>query len=358
MRRMARPLTLLAAASLVLAGCGTLDDGASGGGGPAAGGGGGVDGTVRMARASWDTGWMQAEITRQLLEELGYTVTDPADATRDAATFYPALARGDLDLWVNGWFPLHDRYLDSQRVTGQSFDEPIELVGTQVPTGAVQGFLVDRATAEELGITSMADLAAPDVAATFDADGDGQADLIGCDEGWGCHLAIDEHIEAADWGANVEQVSGDYASLVRDAADAIADGEPTLLYTWTPSWTLELLGVGEDVVWLEAPALPDQDLPTTVEGLEGCATGADGCDLGWPVNDIRGVANEDFLADNPRVRVLLEQVRIPLADIVAQNARMAGAEDYTREQVVQDATGWIEANRGTVDEWLTAARDA
>jgi glycine betaine/proline transport system substrate-binding protein len=34
------------------------------------------------------------------------------------------------------------------------------------------------------------------VAALFDGDGDGKADLIGCNPGWGCEGAINHHLDA------------------------------------------------------------------------------------------------------------------------------------------------------------------
>lgn len=352
---MRRRTTLLVVLALALAGCDTAGLGPGAGGGPAERGENG-EVTVRLARASWDTGFMQAAIHQLLLEELGYDVTDPAEQTRDAATFYPALARGDLDLWANGWFPLHEIYLDSQLVTGQRVSEPIEPVGTQVPAGARQGFLADRATAEDLGITSVADLADPDVAATFDDDGDGLADLLGCNEGWGCNLAIEDHLVQSDWGSQVEQVVGDYGDLMDEARRRVEAGEPVLFYTWTPNWTVDVMVPGEDVVWLEAPPLPDEEADTTVDGLDGCATGADACQLGWPVNDIRAVGNRDFLDANPTIRRLLEVVEIPLQDIADQNARMAGVDEYSDQQVRQDAADWIEDNRDLVDEWLDHAR--
>ena len=64
--------------------------------------------TVNMARANWSTGYMQAAIYEQLLEELGYEVTDPAQNELDPATFFPAAATGDVDFWVNTWTPVHD----------------------------------------------------------------------------------------------------------------------------------------------------------------------------------------------------------------------------------------------------------
>lgn len=347
--------TLVALAILMLAGCGEVEvDGAprASGGGP--GGDAPTDAPIRMARADWDTGFMQAAIYRQLLQELGYDVTDPANETRTPETFYPALAIGQLDLWANGWFPLHEPFLDRELVTGQRISEPIEVVGMQVPQGAIQGYLIDAATAEAMDITAMTDFLRPEVAAAFDHDGDDQADLYGCNRGWGCNLEVEAHIAAHDWGASVEQVVGDYDDLLQEARRRIEAGEPTLFYTWTPNWTVAVLEPGDDVVWLESEPLPEEDRPTSIEGLKGCA-GEDPCQLGWVVNDIRAVANVSFLDANPPVRRLLEVVEIPVDDIAEQNAKMAATETYTDEQVTDDASAWVKNNRELVDQWLDAA---
>lgn len=349
-----RKLALVLSLALVVAACGSAAEDGDGDGGPA-GGGEETTGEVKMARATWDTGWFQAAVYAQLLDELGYDVSDPADLTRDANTFYPALAQEQVDLWANGWFPLHEIYLERPLFSGQPISEPIEPVGTQVEAGALQGYLIDKATADEMGITSMSDLADPEVAAVFDEDGDGLADLHGCNDGWGCNLVISDHIEELDWGPNVEQVVGSYGSLIQDVViPKVEAGDPVLFYTWTPNWTIDVLAPGEDVVWLESPAL-EGDENTSVSGLEGCA-GDDPCDLGWPINDIRAVANTEFLDANPPIRRLLEVVEIPLDDIADQNARMVMEAEYSEEQIRQDAAAWIEENRATVDGWLETAR--
>lgn len=354
--RTVRSLLMAAALALLVSACATDTTETSGPatGGPAADAEA-IGGEIRMARATWATGHFQAAIYQQLLEELGYEVTDPAELTRAPATFYPALIQGRVDVWANGWFPLHEPFLEGERFTGQRYDEPIEPVGHQVDAGAVQGYLMDRATAEALGITSMQDLLRDEVRDAFDHDGDGVADLYGCDEGWGCNLQIDAHLEELEWGSAVEQIVGDYDTLMADAQDRIAAGEPTLFYTWTPNWTTGVLVPGEDVVWLESPALPDEERDTSVASLDGCAA-EQPCDLGWVVNDIRAVANTGFLDDNPPVRTLLEQVTIPLGDIAAQNARMQAAGEYSHDDLHDDAREWIAANRDRVDAWLAQAR--
>ncbi len=310
---------------------------------------------VRMARADWETGFLQAAIVAQLLEELGYEVTDPAEATLSPETFYPLLARGDYDLWANGWFPLHGRFLERELVTGQRVATPIEPVGTLVEAGAVQGYLVDAATADELDVTSTEDLLRPEVAEAFDVDGDGTADVLGCEQGWGCRRVIDRHLDELAWGEAASQVVGDYDAHVAEARERVAAGEPVLLYAWTPSATVDVLRPGEDVLWLESPPLPDAEEPTTVQGLEGCA-GEDPCELGWTVNDLRSVARTDLLGEHPPIRRLLEVVELPLADLAAHSAEMAAAEEYTDDDVTDAAAAWIAEHRSVADGWLAYAR--
>ena len=43
------------------------------------------------------------------------------------------------------------------------------------------------------------------------------------------------------------------------------------------------------------------------------------CVMGWPANDIRVVANDALLADNPALAKLFEVMSIPLEDIFAQH---------------------------------------
>ena len=68
---------------------------------------------VKMAKANWDTGYFQAEVYKQALEKMGYTVSEPK--AMKPSVFYLAAAAGDLDLWVNGWFGTHDTYISETK---------------------------------------------------------------------------------------------------------------------------------------------------------------------------------------------------------------------------------------------------
>jgi len=309
--------------------------------------------SVKMARATWDTGWWQAEVYGQLLEELGYEVGRVT--TLDNPPFYQSVAQGDMDLWVNGWFPLHNTYEDD-------FSQGAEKIGHVAKGGALQGYLIDKKTAEKHDITSVADMTKDDIQTLFDANGDGKADLVACPPGWGCEKVISHHFEAYGWDDDFNAIKAGYSASMADALGRFENGQPIFFYTWTPNWTVGELPPGEDVVWLqmEETKLPEDQAhladQTTVEGLEGCA-GEQPCNLGWPANDIRPVANSDFLENNPAAAELLRQARIPIGDIFEQNAEMNAGAD-SPEDLEQQAAAWIEENRDKVDAWLKAARNA
>ncbi|MFC6488299.1 glycine betaine/L-proline ABC transporter substrate-binding protein ProX [Nitratireductor sp. GCM10026969] len=305
--------------------------------------------TVQMARATWDTGWFHAEIYKQLLEELGYTVEGPT--TLDNPPFYQAVSQGDVDLWVNGWFPLHNTYRST-------FESGAEIVGAVARGGALEGYLVDKASVEEFDIKTLDDFKRDEVKEAFDRNGDGKADLVACPPGWGCEVNIEHHLDAYDLRDHVNAIKAGYSASMADAVAAYENGESIFFYTWTPNWTVNEVVPGEDVMWIEVPEvnlpedMADLEDAATLEGVEGCV--ADPCTLGFPANDIVPVVNSEFLQENPAVGALLETVSIPLPAIFAQNAAMNAGDDDIEGQ----ASTWIEENRDQVDNWLEEARAA
>jgi glycine betaine/proline transport system substrate-binding protein len=342
MTRLSRTLTATAIVALMTGATGTVVADALPGEGV----------TVTPARATWTTGWFHPEIYFRALEELGYTVERPV--TLDNPPFYESVGFGDVDFWVNGWFPLHNTYIPA-------FEGSASIVGYVAEGGALQGYLVDKRTAEEHGITNLEDFKRDEIKALFDSSGDGRADMVACPPGWGCELVIEHHLDAYDLRDHINPIKAAYEASMADAVGRYLEGESILWYTWTPNWTVGELVPGEDVVWIEVPfpSLPEdqEDLLdfTTIPGVEGCV--ADPCAMGWPANDIRAVANNDFLEANPAAARLLEVARIPILDIYDQNARMQAGED-SDEDIMRHADEWIGAHRELFDSWLEEARGA
>lgn len=307
---------------------------------------------VKMARPTWDTGWFQTEIYRAGLEALGYEV--PAVTTLDNPPFYQAVGQGDIDLWVDGWFPLHDTYKPS-------FEQGAEEVGYVAKAGALQGYLVDKKTADKYKITSLDDLKKPEIAKLFDNDGDGKADLVACPPGWGCETAIAHHLDVFGLNDVVTPIKAAYSASMADALGRMKEGKSIIFYTWTPNWTVGVLKPGRDVVWIQVPdkaaagkELSDED-KIEAKDVEGCV--ANPCRMGFAPNDIRPVVNKEFLKANPAVKELLMEISIPLPDIYAQNAKMNDGENK-QPDIERHAQEWIKAHQAEWDKWIAAAKAA
>jgi glycine betaine/proline transport system substrate-binding protein len=309
--------------------------------------------TVQPAVATWESALPIEAIFRALLEELGYDVQPPQAVSNPI--FYQAVAQGDVDYWANGWFPIHNAQLP------RNFERNASLVGTIVESGAIQGYLIDKESAEEFDITSLADFKRPEVKEAFDANGDGKADLGACPPGWGCEQVISHHMEVYDLEAHVNDITAGYSAMFADVVARYRDGEPVLYYTWTPNFTIQQLVPGEDVVWINVPeVIPSEaqeglEEAMTISGVEGAVT--DPISMGFVANDIRAVANNEFLADNPAAERLFEVIEIPLSDVSEMTVRISEGENSERE-ILAMANEWIDANRSEVEGWLQEARSA
>ena len=247
---------------------------------------------VQPARATWNTGYFQEALYSLGLEVLGYEVEDHQEL--DNPIFYQSVAQGDVDFWANGWFPLHYQYRET-------FEQGAGIYGTVASAGALQGYLVDKAGADEFGITSLDDFKRDEVKQAYYADGNGKADLVACPEGWGCNTVIGFQIDAFGLREHVDEITAGYSAGMADAIGRYRNGEHVFFYTWTPNWTVNQLKPGQDVVWIEVPGAehPEgHDLETlSISGVAGCVN--DPCVMGFPGNDIIVVANNQFVAENP-----------------------------------------------------------
>ena len=311
--------------------------------------------TVQPARATWTSGFFLEALVSRGLEELGYNVKDPKKLS--VPMFYQSVVTGEVDMWANGWFPLHNEQLPDD------FNKKARIVGNIVSNGAIQGYLVSKKHAEKYDITSINDFKREEVKKAFDANGDGKADLVACPPGWGCEKVISHHMKEEYYGMKnfMNPIKANYSASMADALSRYDEGKPVFFYTWTPNWTIQKLKPGEDVVWINVPEIK----PTPAqEGLEDAmvASGIKGAvndpiKLGFVTNDICTVANKEFLNDNPVAEKFLSVVNVPMKDISAQNAKMYEGEDSQRD-IERHVTNWIENNQKQWNIWLNTAIEA
>ncbi|KKW68966.1 glycine/betaine ABC transporter substrate-binding protein [Lampropedia cohaerens] len=287
----------------------------------------------------------QTLIVARALEALGYTVKPIQEA--DYAAAYLALANGDVTFTTINWKPLHDDFY-----ANAGGDAKFYRVGGPYVANALQGYLIDKKTADAHNIRSIDQLKDPAIAKLFDANGDGKADLTGCNPGWGCEPVVEHQLDAYGLRETVQHNQGNYAALIADTITRYEQGQPILYYTWTPYWVSGVLKPGEDVVWLQVPfsAMPgaQQDIDTQLPS---------GDNYGFPVNAMHIVANRAFAQANPAAAKLFEIMQVPIGDISAQNLRMQQGEG-SRNDIERHVDAWISANQATFDGWLAQAREA
>ena len=286
----------------------------------------------------------QTILVMKALEELGYDVQPIKEI--EYATGHVALANGDATFMADHWDPLHVDFYENA-----GGDKKLYREGVYSP-GALQGYLIDKKTADAHDITTIDQLKDPEIAKLFDADGDGKADLAGCNPGWGCEKVIEHHLDAYDLRDTVEHKQGQYSAIIADTISRHNQGEPILYYTWTPYWVSGVLVPGKDVTWLQVPfsSLPGarKDVSTKLP---------DGRDYCFQANNHRIVANKAFAEAHPDAAKLFSIMKLSSNDISAQNKRMRDGEN-SADAIERHADAWIKANQKKFDKWVAEAREA
>lgn len=285
----------------------------------------------------------QTRVVIQGLKDLGYDVKRTSEV--EYATAHVAVANGDGTFMAAQWQPLQDPFYQSA-----GGDEKLVRKGV-ITSNALQGYLIDKKTADKYKITNIAQLKDPAIAKLFDADGDGKADLAGCTPGWGCEKAIEYQLDAYKLRATVTHKQGSYAALMADVFTRYKEGKPILYYTWTPYYVSSVLVPGKDVVWLEVPFSAQPDNPSASTKLPN------GKDYGFVANTQHVLTSKAFAQANPAAAKFFELVNIDVNDINAQNFRMHEGEN-TSADIDRHVAAWIKAKQRIYDGWLTAARAA
>ena len=301
--------------------------------------------TVRSGHSDWLEELFTTEVVNIGLEELGYEHADLQQAAYPA--LHLAIANGDLDYHTSYYDPFQ---LDMFENSGG--EEKLTPVGQLSPGQG--GYLIDKATAENYQITNIEQLQDPELAQLFDTDGDGKANLVGCQPGWGCNEEAFHHIDVYGLQDTVEQDEANYTVLLADMITRYEQGNPILFYAYNPHWVFVSLELNNDVVWLEVPFT---DLPGDQSGLKDEDTTINGKNLGRPPALQRILANPDFLAAHPSAQRWFELVEIPASAVSAVSLRIEEGEN-TPDDIRRHAEEWVVQNRDQVDQWLEDARQA
>lgn len=297
--------------------------------------------TLQPIKTSLEEESFQTELVMHALKELGYELNAPETMTYAEA--YQYVAANSEAFFAAAWLPTHQELLSSGDQDGHVY-----VGGSYVPQSA-QGYQIDKATADKHQLSTIDQLKDPAIAKLFDHDGNGKAELIGCQPDWVCSKVIDHQIKRYGLSDTVEQIQGDYNALMDSVIEKQRAGKSVLYYTWTPHWISYELQPGKESVWLEVPfsALPEHKDTTLPHGKN----------YGFEMNSQRIVANKELALAHPDIHRLFEIIQLKPNEVSAENHLLHKAEKGQHNTVAY-MQAWIAKNRALFDSWIEEAKRA
>lgn len=287
----------------------------------------------------------QMLVVNGILEKMGHEITSTNDVNYDIA--FQTIANNanseDVYFLASMWDPLHNSKLealggDKNIVTYDKFI-----------SNCAQGYLIDKKTADKYNIKYYNDLEKPEIAKLFDTDGNGKANLTGCNAGWGCEKVIEHQLDAYNLRATVEHNQGEYSALIANTIANYKTGKPILYYTWTPYWVSGKLVPGKDVVFLQVTHSANPNTPSTKL--------SNGADYGFNINNQRIASNASVKTKHKDIAKLFDIIKLDVNDISGQNMLMANGQNKEKD-IERHAKLWLEKNSAKVDAWIKEAKAA
>ena len=324
---------------------------------------------LTMCRANWASGYIQAEIVRQIMQQAGFDVSDPSTIELGPSNAYTAMAEGSCDFWANSWYPGHFSWFENELPDGSLVGDYVEAVPGLFEDSGVQGFLITKSWAEDNNISTMDQINRDEsLWSQLDTDGNGKGEILGCPESWTCDDIIENQIA---WGNgdeawdNLEETKAGYEGLFAEMVNRVNAGEPGILYTWSPASYLTVLVPGVNVLWLSVEAVLGTQNPLGKVGGENHQQGegftafsadmcTQPCQLGWEAADIQVSARTDMLDANPFLRNLFPLIRPSILDISFLQVDQTDG-DGSQQHVVDLASAWMADNADSVDSWIAEA---
>ena len=206
-----------------------------------------------------------------------------------------------------------------------------------------QNFCVSKNFSEEHGVTSIFDLARPEIAKLMDSDGNGAGEIWIGAPGWAS--ANVNEVKVRDYGLMpfMEPIRADQAVMTARVGDAIKKGEGYAFYCYSP----HAIWFQHDIVRLEEPAfdaekytaLQPSDDPDWFEKSSVMTEDA--------LKQVQ-IAYSNSLADrSPAIAELLANIALDGETVSSFAFEIEGGKDPA-----DVAKAWVEANGDRVDSWL------
>lgn len=252
--------------------------------------------TITFGVTPWSSTVPPTNVARLILEDMGYQTEETG---ADVSSIYIGLSRGDVDVFMDSWFPTHEVFLEK-------YSDNIEDTAISYE-GAKSGLVVPTYMED---ITSIEDLI-------------GKEDLFnneiyGVEEGGNSAKIIDSLIEGYD--LDMKQINSSEGGMLAQAQRLIEQEKPVVFYAWRPHTMFRKL----DIKLIEDP-----------KGF-------------FSIPHIHVMTNKKLKDNAPEAYEFLKNWRMDIDDLEAMNVEIEingrDAEEVARE--------WIDSNQDKVNEMM------
>ena len=294
--------------------------------------------SVNIGEPAWVGAKAIAEVIKEVVEtKIGGKVNlVPGD---NAAIFQAMDAgKGSIDVHPDVWLPNQEsftkKYVDGNKTVALSKNS----------YEGKQSFCVSKAFSEKHKVTSIFDLARPEIAKLMDSDGNGKGEIWVGAPGWAS--ANVNEVKVRDYGLLpfMDPIRAEQSVMQATVGDTIAKGTGYAFYCYSPHaiWFLH------DIVRLSEPAYD----PKKYKALQPSD------DPNWYKNSY--VASEDALKQvqvafskslkkrSPIIYKFLEDMKLTADDVSFLAYQIAGKQ----RDAAEVAKEWVKKNSDRVDSWL------
>ena len=245
--------------------------------------------------------------------------------------------KGEVDVHPDVWLPNQQSFTDKY-VNGTG-----TVALSQKPYEGRQGFCVTKAFSEAHNVTSIFDLARPEIASLMDSNGNGKGEIWIGASGWAS--ANVNKVKVRDYGLEpvMEPILADQAVMTSTVIDSIRKGVGYAFYCYSP----HAIWYQFDIVPLSEPAYDpekyivfqpsdDQDWYEKSKVMTEDA-----------LKKVQIAYSKSLIERSPRITALLQNIQLDVETVSQFAYQIEGGEDAA---IV--AKEWVAANSALVDSWL------
>lgn len=245
--------------------------------------------------------------------------------------------KGDIDVHPDVWLPNQQSFTDKY-VKGAG-----TVALSEKPYEGKQSFCVSKDFSEQNQVTSIFDLARPEIAALMDSDGNGKGEIWIGAPGWAS--ANVNEVKVRDYGLMpfMEPIRADQAVMTATVADSIKKGQGYAFYCYSP----HAIWFQFDIVRLEEPpfdpekyiAIQPSDDPDWFEKSKVMTEDA--------LKNVQIAYSKSLAERSPAITELLKNIQLDGETVSSFAYAIEGGEDPA-----DFMKKWVAENSDRVDGWL------